>query len=189
MKPQVESYLRRFEEWATALKARYVSDLFFKTSLNVAVVSAGFVALCLVSFGISLYLGYLAWYLFIGSVLFGGISWVALVRAMLRPARDTLHYQKLFISNVAHELRTPLAVIKTETEVALLDDSLNPNMRKVLVEIMGELDRISEIINNLLSLNKLNRPERIEFQSIDLSPVLEKAVRPLQSLARERGIE
>ena len=181
--------MKRFEAWATALREKYVNDLFFHTALNVIFVSAGFVLVCLIAFALSLWLHTVAWFIFVG-ILVAAISfWVLLVRILVRPARDTLHYQKLFISNVAHELRTPLSTIKTSTEVALLDEKLPHSVRTTLTDTICELDRISEIINNLLSLNTLNRPEHIEFQNIDLGPLLDQAVTHLSSYARERSIE
>ena len=175
--------------WATALREKYVNDLFFHTALNVIFVSAGFVLACIIAFALSLWLHTVAWYIFVGILIAAITFWVLLVRILVQPARDTLHYQKLFISNIAHELRTPLSTIKTSTEVALLDEKLHGSVRKMLVDTICELDRISEIINNLLSLNTLNRPERIEFQNVDLGPLLDTVVSHLSSFARERGIE
>src|ERR1700722_13724353 len=78
-----------------------------------------------------------------------------IARVTLMPARNALAAQKQFIGNIAHELRTPLAVIKTNTEVALLENNMNAEMKGMLQSNIGELDRISEIINNLLSLSVL----------------------------------
>ena len=116
--------------------------------------------------------------------------WEKYTHKLLRTifARDILESQKLFISNVAHELRTPLSTIKTSSEVALLDDRLSKDTKRTFGEILEEANRISEIINNLLSLNTLTRPERIPFSSVDLAPLAEGAVRRHQALARERGI-
>ena len=129
------------------------------------------------------------WVVFGGTVLLAVAFGALLARVTLRPARQTLHYQKLFISNVAHELRTPLSTIKTSTEVALLDESQPSSLRNTLLEIVGELDRISEIINNLLSLNTFTRPERMQFENTDLGPLIETVVARHQTLARERGVE
>ena len=96
--------------------------------------------------------------------------------------------QKLFISKVAHELRTPIAIIKTETEVALLREKMPQDLRKSLKSIQGELDRISEIINNLLSLNTLERPEHMHFTHLDLLPLVHSVTRRHAPLARERGV-
>lgn len=114
------------------------------------------------------------------TVLFGYI----IARVTLAPARNALASQKQFVGNIAHEVRTPLSVIKTNTEVALLEDNVSADMRETLVSNIEELDRISEIINNLLSLSALVRPERMEFSAVDLSAIATDVVQKFSQLAR-----
>ncbi len=114
------------------------------------------------------------------TVLFGYI----IARITLAPARNALESQKQFIGNIAHEIRTPLSVIKTNTEVALLDDSVTPDMKETLLSNIEELDRVSEIINNLLSLSTLVKPERIEFSAVDLSAIATDVVQKFSQLAK-----
>ncbi len=121
----------------------------------------------------------------VATILFGYI----IARVTLAPARNALAAQKQFIGNIAHEVRTPLSVIKTNTEVALLDDNVNPELRDALVSNIEELDRISEIINNLLSLSALVRPERIEFSAVDLSHVATDVVQKFSQLAKRNELQ
>lgn len=105
-------------------------------------------------------------------------------RITLSPARNALESQKQFIGNIAHELRTPLSVIKTNTEVALLDDQVEGELKDTMMSNIEELDRISEIINNLLSLSALVKPERIEFAAVDLSAIATDVVQKFSQLAK-----
>lgn len=105
-------------------------------------------------------------------------------RITLAPARNALESQKQFIGNIAHELRTPLSVIKTNTEVALLDDQVEGELKDTMLSNIEELDRVSEIINNLLSLSALVKPERIEFTAVDLSAVATDVVQKFSQLAK-----
>lgn len=179
--------------WATGLWGKfthnYQSDLFFRTAAHIVALQVGFALLCAVGLlavaasagqGLLMLLAIVA-----ASVVAAGI----LIRLSLKPARDNLRHQKLFISNVAHELRTPLSIIKTNSEVALMDPLLAPDVAGSFKEIVGELNRISDIINNLLSLNALARPERMQFKNIDLAPLAEAIVGRYQMLARERHIK
>jgi len=109
-------------------------------------------------------------------------------RITLKPMRGVLTTQKQFIGNVAHELRTPLSVIKTNIEVTLLDPEITEDVRNTLLGNVDELDRISGIINNLLSLSNLIRPEQMEFGAVDLSAVAHVAVSKYVELSRRRRI-
>lgn len=112
-----------------------------------------------------------------------------IARLALSPTRSALESQKQFIGNVAHEIRTPLSIIKTNTEVALMSQGLERDTKATLHSTVEELDRISEIINNLLSLSASVRPERIEFKDLDLGPIVRGVIGKLKDLADSRRVE
>lgn len=180
-------------EWATASWEKfthsYSSDLFFRTATHIVALQVGFTLLCLGAIlAVAVYAQSSILMLVLLMLAAIGASGL-LIRLSLKPARDNLRHQKMFISNIAHELRTPLSIIKTNSEVALFDDALNADVAATFKEIIGELNRISEIINNLLSLNSLARPERMQFKNLDLAPLAEAVVTRYQTLARERAIK
>ena len=184
--------MRQSAAWATASWEKYThsyqSDIFFRTAVHIVVLQVGFALLCIgaiVFVASSAALGLTA---FMALLLLSVGAAGLLIRLSLRPARDNLRHQKLFISNVAHELRTPLSIIKTDSEVALMDPRLDAETGATFKEIIRELNRISDIINNLLSLNTLARPERMQFKNLDLIPLTEAVVARYQALARERAI-
>ncbi|MBY0111149.1 HAMP domain-containing histidine kinase [Patescibacteria group bacterium] len=111
-----------------------------------------------------------------------------LARLTLAPTRNALESQKLFIGNVAHELRTPLSIIKTNTEVTLFDETLPKDARDTLTSTVEELDRISDIINNLLSLNVLVRPEKIPFDNVDMGVVADRVLAHLAGLTERKKL-
>jgi signal transduction histidine kinase len=118
------------------------------------------------------------------NVLFGYL----IARFALKPARETLSFQKRFIGNIAHEIRTPLAIIKTSTEVALFDPHLPKAVRGTMEETIVELNRISETINNLLSFDSLTRPKSMKFEPVDVSEIAQTVVKRHQEFATSRGI-
>ena len=128
-------------------------------------------------------------YAFLGLVLLTALFGYLTARYALKPTRNSLQFQKRFIGNMAHEIRTPLAIIKTNTEVALMDPDLSPTARETLETTSQELDRISEIINNLLSFDTLVRPSRVAMKPLDIAELAEAVVKRHRALAQSRGIE
>ena len=112
-----------------------------------------------------------------------------IARIALAPGKNALQSQKQFIGNVAHELRTPLSVIKTNTEVALMSASIERELKAILESNVGELDRISEILNNLLSLSASIRPERMEFSDVDLGAIVQSVLRKLRGFTEPKRLE
>ena len=109
-------------------------------------------------------------------------------RFALAPARNALAAQKRFIGNIAHELRTPLSVIRTNTEVRLFDTDVSKKALEVHRSNLEELDRISNLINNLLTLNALLTPEQMSFGNVDLEKVARRVIDSLSSLARAKKL-
>jgi signal transduction histidine kinase len=109
-------------------------------------------------------------------------------RIIMKPVRSALASQKKFIGNIAHELRTPLSIIKTNNEVALLDPAVTSDVRDMIESNTEELDRISEIINNLLSLSALVNPGRMKFGGVDMPALAADVIGKLSSLAIRSGV-
>lgn len=81
---------------------------------------------------------------------------VALAEAMerLRLARDA---QERLIGNAAHELRTPLGLMRTEMDLALRKERTAEELREALVEARKEVNRLSTLAARLLDLAALGK--------------------------------
>lgn len=106
----------------------------------------------------------------------------------LTPTRRSLERKKRFVSNIAHELRTPLAIMRTNTDVALLDKDIQPKIRTMLKRNIVEFDRVSEIMNNLLSLSNFMRDEQMQLEEVNLSKVAQKAMSTLEDTLDHKDI-
>ena len=95
-----------------------------------------------------------------------------------------------FISNVSHELKTPLAVI--ENYAALLqDETLDDKTRaKYAKTIKQAAARLSQLITNILKLNKLeNQQLSPEFETYDLTEALAQAVIALEDWIESKELQ
>lgn len=96
-----------------------------------------------------------------------------------------------FVSNVSHELKTPITSIK------VLADSLNgqeevPNelYKEFMQDIVVEIDRENKIINDLLSLVRLDRTNAVlNIATVNINQLLETILRRLKPIAGVKNIE
>lgn len=118
------------------------------------------------------------------SVVFGMVA----AHLSLRPMREALSMQRRFISGIAHELRTPLAVLRIENEVASLDIKSDHPVHATLKRNLEEIDRITAILNNLLIFNRVKSVNVDAFEMVDLLTVAEAVVERLNRLSVSRGV-
>ncbi len=96
-----------------------------------------------------------------------------------------------FVSNVSHELKTPLASMK------VLADSINGQedvpvelYKEFMSDIGNEIDRETKIINDLLSLVKMSRSAAdLNISSVNINELLELILKRLRPIAQKRHIE
>ncbi len=96
-----------------------------------------------------------------------------------------------FVSNASHELKTPLSTIKILLETIIYDENPSPAIvREFMEDINKEINRMNNIINDLLTLTQIEQYEMAEkTESLLLGGVLEKIVRYLSPIAKSRSIE
>lgn len=96
-----------------------------------------------------------------------------------------------FVSNVAHELKTPMASIKVLSDSLLCQEDIPAELyREFLGDIVKEIDRESDIINDLLSLVHLdNNTSQINVENQNINELLELILKRLRPLAAKENIE
>lgn len=98
-----------------------------------------------------------------------------------------------FVANVSHELKTPLSSIKVLSDTILLQEEMPTEMyREFLQDINSEIDRMSNIITDLLSLVKLDYREpqvNLNISDLDLNNLLSEIIKRLYPLAEQKNID
>lgn len=81
-----------------------------------------------------------------------GIGGWLLARRSTEPVRDAFQRMRGFMADAAHELRTPVAVVKGHAEVALRQPREPEEYREILRAVHGEAARLGGILENLLTI-------------------------------------
>lgn len=96
-----------------------------------------------------------------------------------------------FVSNVSHELKTPITSIKVLSDSLLSQEDVpNELYREFLVDITEEIERENKIITDLLSLVKMDKKSgEMNIASININELVEQILKRLQPIANKRSIE
>ncbi len=98
-----------------------------------------------------------------------------------------LQHQKRFVRDAAHQLRTPLAVLKTQTQSALRGDA--PPLQ-ALQEIGQTVDRATELANQMLSLAKVEQlRQQTDAKPLEWSAIVREIALEMAALIADKDIE
>jgi signal transduction histidine kinase len=130
---------------------------------------------------------------------FGGVALAALVlvaaggfllvRKSTAPIERSVLFTRRFMADAAHELRTPITVLRTHAEVALQQPREAANYMSSLRGIEAEARRLGGIVDSLLVLARADSGERqIEHERFFLDDVAIDAAAAAQLVGRQKGV-
>lgn len=122
-------------------------------------------------------------------ILFSAVSGIIAAHITLIPTRDEFAQRKKFITAVAHELRTPLAVLRTSNEVALFDMSDKKAMEEVIQSNIEETKHMANILNNLIVFSRVGAAESLSFEGTNINELIENVIKKLSIFARTHHVE
>ncbi|HET9218693.1 MAG TPA: ATP-binding protein [Terriglobia bacterium] len=96
---------------------------------------------------------------------------------------------KQLMGSMAHELRTPLAALRGEAEIALLHGTSIEELKRVLASQLEEIDRLSRLIGQILTVTKAESGLlSLERKPVDVEALLNDLADTLSVLASAREI-
>ena len=112
---------------------------------------------------------------------------VEATNAVMARLQHLLENQKRFVRDTAHQLRTPLAVLKVQVQSALRGDM---DAQEALADISQTVDRATVLANQMLSLAKVEQlRQQSDQQAIDLAGVVRQVALDLSPLIAEKDID
>jgi len=89
-------------------------------------------------------------------------------------------------ANVAHEVRTPLSVLKTSAQLLARRELPADEQRQLSAAVIAEVDRLNSVVTDLVDLA---RPKRIVYRLESLPAILRRAVAFFTTTAQKHGVE
>lgn len=110
---------------------------------------------------------------------------------VLRRMRILDNSRQEFVSNVSHELKTPLTSMKVLADSLVMQENVPVELyQEFMTDIAEEIDRENKIINDLLTLVKLDKKDgELNVESVDINALLELLMKRLRPIARQQNIE
>jgi len=110
---------------------------------------------------------------------------------MLRRINQLEASRQEFVSNVSHELKTPLTSMKVLADSLLMNEDVPVELYREFMENMsGEIDRENAIISDLLTLVKLdNSDSKLNISACSINEMLESTLKMVKPLAERKNIE
>lgn len=97
--------------------------------------------------------------------------------------------EKQFISNVSHELLTPIALLKNKFENLLQNDSLDDNAFDKIAGSLRTLDMLKKIINNLLLISRIENNQYEANEEVNFHEIITDLQEDLQDRIDDREIQ
>ena len=97
--------------------------------------------------------------------------------------------EKQFISNVSHELLTPIALLKSRFENLLQNESLDENAFDKIAGSLKTLDMLKKIINNLLLISRIENNQYEANEEINFYEIINDVEEDLQDRIEDKGIQ
>lgn len=116
---------------------------------------------------------------------------VALILRDITRERNLARLRSDFISNVTHELKTPLTSIRMYAESLLMERIKTPDGRKEYLEVVvNESERLKRMINNILEFSKMEKgkPE-YHFANSNLAAILKSAIQEMNYWLEKENFE
>ena len=113
---------------------------------------------------------------------------VLLARWAVKPVEEAWTKQKQFVSDASHELKTPLTVITTCSEM-LASGELNEEQNKTLVSnIQTETYQMRGLVEEMLRLSRIETETRQETENLDFSRIVKEQVAYFEPVFFEKGL-
>ncbi len=111
------------------------------------------------------------------------------LNTMMRRIDDAFQHLADYSSDIAHELRTPVTSLMTQTQVALSTDRTSDEYREVLYSSMEELQRMSQMIADMLFLAQTDNTQQLpDIETVNLSHEINSLLEFYSILADDKSM-
>lgn len=103
--------------------------------------------------------------------------------------RNQMEKERRFTADAAHELKTPLAAIRVQTEILSMDLN-DKELQRQTEKIMQGVDRTNRLVDQLLTLSRLDEAQiKQQKHSLNIANIFSNQIESLQSLVKQKNAQ
>lgn len=114
----------------------------------------------------------------------------ATFNGMLDRLERAFQRERQFVADASHELRTPVAMLSSQVDIALARKRTVAEYRRALTELQQDIARIGQLLSELLSLSRADAgQEDLIPERLALAELVDDVVATMEPLAEQRGVK
>lgn len=110
------------------------------------------------------------------------------INNLMKKIQDAFNIEREFISNVSHELLTPLSILKSRLENIVADPSTPEHVSLKVMESQKTINRLSRIIRALLMISRIENEQYLKNESAEINSLVNEVIEELEDRAQSKNI-
>jgi signal transduction histidine kinase len=110
------------------------------------------------------------------------------INHLMERIQNAFYEERAFISQVSHELKTPISVLQAKVEALFDADQLSQVQLEKLVDMQNSLQKIKKTVNALLLMSKVNNQQFLLTEKVECQNIINELIEEWRDLALDKGI-
>lgn len=111
------------------------------------------------------------------------------INEMMHKLKDSFLIEKEFISNVSHELQTPISIIQNRLENIMIEGNVSDEVLIKLSDSQRTLNRMSRIIKALLLISKIENDQYLKQEKASIITILNEVLEEIEERLQEKDLK
>lgn len=110
------------------------------------------------------------------------------INELMDKVRETFQVEREFITNVSHELLTPISILQNRMENIINEPGLSPEIASRIVDSQKTLSRLTRVVRALLYISKIENEQYMKSESVSLHAIVTEALEEMTERMEEKSI-
>jgi signal transduction histidine kinase len=111
------------------------------------------------------------------------------INELMKKVKDAFAIEKEFISNVSHELLTPISILNNRLENMVADSNTPHEVSVKIIESQKTLSRLSKIIKALLLISKIENAQYLKNETVEIGNLVDEVISEIEDRLTQKNIE